>query len=284
MPPSSNRLLCTSGEDIALASTDRPSPSYLWSTTHRAVRLGARCSARSAGPTCPVRTQTTKRVATGYSNTSNRQRSNARTVQSGAGVFSPKARGKSVPFSHAGSSLKKRSIQSRNRVAARRIGEPLGCPQPGCSGGHHRFAARLTVSGLRRGCRGNVGRPAQRPRRKWQATPSRARRWTYSLSIDLTSRSLAARSFLWTGYAALGGDRRRRRRSRASAPTPRKMAFFESFRGHRFVPVTTISTCRPPHREHTSRSRQSRTDVSAPYRASAMATTHLRRTPLVLTS
>jgi hypothetical protein len=43
------------------------------------------------------------------------------------------------------------------------------------------------------------------------------------------------------------------------------MAIFESFRGHRFVPVTTISTVRPPHREQTSRSRQSSTDVSAPY-------------------
>jgi hypothetical protein len=40
---------------------------------------------------------------------------------------------------------------------------------------------------------------------------------------------------------------------------------------HRLVPVTTISTCRPPHLEQTSLSRQSRTLVSAPYRAAIPA-------------
>src|SRR5262249_9690043 len=40
---------------------------------------------------------------------------------------------------------------------------------------------------------------------------------------------------------------------------------------HRFVPVTTISTCRPPHREHTSRWRQLSTEVSAPYREAISA-------------
>ena len=39
----------------------------------------------------------------------------------------------------------------------------------------------------------------------------------------------------------------------------------------RAVPVTTKSTCRPPHSEHTSRSRQSRTEVSAPYRVAISA-------------
>jgi hypothetical protein len=48
-------------------------------------------------------------------------------------------------------------------------------------------------------------------------------------------------------------------------PVSGPFAIFESFRGHRFVPVTTISTIRPPQREQTSRSRQSRTAVSAPY-------------------
>ena len=49
-------------------------------------------------------------------------------------------------------------------------------------------------------------------------------------------------------------------------PVSGPLAIFENFRGHRFVPVTTISTCRPPQREQTSRSRQWSTDVSAPYR------------------
>jgi hypothetical protein len=35
----------------------------------------------------------------------------------------------------------------------------------------------------------------------------------------------------------------------------------------RLAPLTTISTCRLPQREQTSRSRQSKTGVSAPYRA-----------------
>jgi hypothetical protein len=35
----------------------------------------------------------------------------------------------------------------------------------------------------------------------------------------------------------------------------------------RFVPLTTILTCRLPHLEHTSRAHQSGTVVSAPYRA-----------------
>jgi hypothetical protein len=35
---------------------------------------------------------------------------------------------------------------------------------------------------------------------------------------------------------------------------------------HRLVPVTTISTCRPPHLEQTNFSRQSSKGVSAPYR------------------
>jgi hypothetical protein len=39
----------------------------------------------------------------------------------------------------------------------------------------------------------------------------------------------------------------------------------------RLVPVTTISACRPPQREQTSLSRQSRTLVSAPYRAAISA-------------
>src|SRR5271166_7094061 len=40
---------------------------------------------------------------------------------------------------------------------------------------------------------------------------------------------------------------------------------------HRLVPVTTISTCRPPHLEQTNFSRQSSTDVSAPYRVAISA-------------
>ena len=39
----------------------------------------------------------------------------------------------------------------------------------------------------------------------------------------------------------------------------------------RAVPVTTKSTSRPPHLEQTRRSRQSRTEVSAPYRAAISA-------------
>jgi hypothetical protein len=50
-------------------------------------------------------------------------------------------------------------------------------------------------------------------------------------------------------------------------PVSRNTSIFESFRSHRLVPVTTISTCRPPHREQTSRSRQSSTEISAPYLA-----------------
>ena len=42
-------------------------------------------------------------------------------------------------------------------------------------------------------------------------------------------------------------------------------------RYRRSVPVTTISTSRPPHPEQTSRERQSRTGVSAPYRATISA-------------
>jgi hypothetical protein len=42
-------------------------------------------------------------------------------------------------------------------------------------------------------------------------------------------------------------------------------------RPHRFVPVTTISISRLPRLEQTSRSRQSSTDVSAPYRAAISA-------------
>jgi hypothetical protein len=43
-------------------------------------------------------------------------------------------------------------------------------------------------------------------------------------------------------------------------------------RGYRrAVPVTTKSTSRAPHTEHTSRSRQSRTDVPAPCRAAISA-------------
>ena len=38
-----------------------------------------------------------------------------------------------------------------------------------------------------------------------------------------------------------------------------------------FGPVTTISTFRPPHSEQTGRSRQSRTDVFAPYEAAISA-------------
>jgi len=40
---------------------------------------------------------------------------------------------------------------------------------------------------------------------------------------------------------------------------------------HRLVPVSTISASRLPHREHISRSRQLRTDVSVPYRAAISA-------------
>jgi hypothetical protein len=39
----------------------------------------------------------------------------------------------------------------------------------------------------------------------------------------------------------------------------------------RAVPVTAISTCRLLHREQTSRSRQSRMEMSAPYRAAISA-------------
>jgi hypothetical protein len=39
----------------------------------------------------------------------------------------------------------------------------------------------------------------------------------------------------------------------------------------RLVPLTTISTCRLPHREQTSRSRQSRTLVPSPYRRACSA-------------
>ena len=42
-------------------------------------------------------------------------------------------------------------------------------------------------------------------------------------------------------------------------------------RYRRSVPVTTMSTLRPPHREQTSRSRHSGTAVSAPYRSAISA-------------
>jgi hypothetical protein len=55
-----------------------------------------------------------------------------------------------------------------------------------------------------------------------------------------------------------------------SSNTPPRCACQE-WRYPRLVPLTTISTCRPPQREHTSFSRQSRTLVSAPYRAAISA-------------
>jgi hypothetical protein len=43
-------------------------------------------------------------------------------------------------------------------------------------------------------------------------------------------------------------------------------------RGYRrSVPLTTMSTSRPPHCEHTSRSRHSRTSIFAPYRRACSA-------------
>jgi hypothetical protein len=50
----------------------------------------------------------------------------------------------------------------------------------------------------------------------------------------------------------------------------------------RAVPVTTMSTCRPPHPEQTSRSRQSRTDVFAPYEAAISAGSGSTWRPLAL--
>ena len=49
--------------------------------------------------------------------------------------------------------------------------------------------------------------------------------------------------------------------------------------GYSFVPVSTMSTCRLPHREHTSRSRQSRTDVSTPYLVAISLNVRRGRTP-----
>src|SRR5260370_15325823 len=46
---------------------------------------------------------------------------------------------------------------------------------------------------------------------------------------------------------------------------------FEPDARRRSVPVTTISPCRLPHMEQTSRSRQLSTGVSAPYRAAISA-------------
>jgi len=42
-------------------------------------------------------------------------------------------------------------------------------------------------------------------------------------------------------------------------------------RKNRLIPVTTISTCRPPQREQTSRWRQPSMDVSAPHRVAISA-------------
>jgi hypothetical protein len=66
----------------------------------------------------------------------------------------------------------------------------------------------------------------------------------------------------------LGARRLRQRRSR---PRLREGAVIEALAYRRLVPVTTISACRPPQREPTSLSRQSRTLVSAPYRAAISA-------------
>ena len=60
------------------------------------------------------------------------------------------------------------------------------------------------------------------------------------------------------------------RMSRRWLTTRRRAATPRNLRG-RLVPLTTISACRLPHREHTSRSRQSGTGVSAPYRAAISA-------------
>jgi hypothetical protein len=104
-----------------------------------------------------------------------------------------------------------------------------------------------------------IREPASKPHKVRPGKAPELQEAPFHMSVQNSAQTLLRHGF---------GEGRLTTRSRP----PRRLWAIPSCRAYRrSVPVTTISTCRLPHGEHTSRSRQLGTAISAPYRCACSA-------------